>query len=101
MDLKRIADRARDLVNKRGGTGSLKEDAAELKDIASGKGSLSEKAKAAAGAIKDPGSRGAERSQPAATEPSAQRSADEPARGPSGGGGPRRPHRGRRRGRAV
>jgi hypothetical protein len=55
MDLKRLADKAKDLVDKRGGTDSLKEDAGELKDIATGKGSLTDKAKAAAEAIKQPG----------------------------------------------
>jgi hypothetical protein len=55
MDLKRMADKAKDLIDKRGGTGSLKEDASELKDIATGKGSLTDKAKAAVEAVKDPG----------------------------------------------
>jgi hypothetical protein len=55
MDLKRIGDKAKDLVDKRGGTGSLKKDAEELKDIARGEGSLMDKAKAAVEAIKDPG----------------------------------------------
>jgi hypothetical protein len=58
MDLQRIANKAKELINKRGGTESLKEDATELKDIASGKGSLSDKAKAAADAVKDPGAAG-------------------------------------------
>jgi hypothetical protein len=55
MDLKRITDKAKELVQKRGGTDSVKEDAAELKDIATGEGSLTDKAKAAAEAIKTPG----------------------------------------------
>jgi hypothetical protein len=55
MDLKRLTNRAKDLVEKRGGTESVKEDAAELKDIAAGKGALKDKAKAAAEAIKEPG----------------------------------------------
>ena len=54
------------MVNKRGGTGALKEDAEELKDIATGKGSLKTKAKAAGEAIKDPGAPGeAEKKPPA------------------------------------
>jgi hypothetical protein len=62
MDFKRIADRAKGIVQKRGGTESLKEDAAELKNIARGEGTLKDKAKAAADAVKDPGTeeRGAE-----------------------------------------
>ena len=55
MDLKRITDKAKELVQKRGGTDSVKEDAAELKDIATGEGSLTDKTKAAAEAIKTPG----------------------------------------------
>ena len=58
MNLKRLTDRAKDLVNKRGGTGALKEDAEELKDIASSKGSMKDKAKAAGEAVKDPGAPG-------------------------------------------
>ena len=36
MDFKKLADRAKRTVDKRGGPESLKEDAAELKDIATG-----------------------------------------------------------------
>jgi hypothetical protein len=60
VDFKKLGARAKELVDKRGGTDSLKEDAAELKDIATGKGSVSDKAKAAAAALKDPGAEGAE-----------------------------------------
>jgi peptidoglycan hydrolase CwlO-like protein len=55
MDLKRLTNRAKNLVDKRGGTDALKDDLSELKDIAKGKGSMSDKAKAAAAALKDPG----------------------------------------------
>ena len=55
MDLKRLADRAKGLIEKRGGTDSMKEDAAELKEIAQGPGGLTDKAKEAAEAIKEPG----------------------------------------------
>jgi hypothetical protein len=73
MDLRRIADKAKELVNKRGGTGSLKEDAAELKDIATGEGNLSDKAKAAVEAVKDPGAEGSgdEPRRPPETAPGA------------------------------
>ena len=57
MNLKRLSEQAQRLINKRGGTDSLKEDAAELRDIARGKGSMSDKAKAAADAVKEPGAR--------------------------------------------
>lgn len=55
MNLKRLTDKAKGVVDKRGGTESLKGDAAELRKIADGRGSLKEKAKAAAEAIKKPG----------------------------------------------
>ena len=55
MDFKKLADRAKRTVDKRGGTESLKEDAAELKDIATGEGSLKDKGMGAAKAIKQPG----------------------------------------------
>jgi len=65
VNLKRLTDRAKNLVNKRGGTDALKEDAEELKDIAKGEGNLKDKAKAAGKAVKDPGAPGEERQQPA------------------------------------
>jgi hypothetical protein len=55
MDWKRVADQARLVINKRGGTESLKEDADELRDIAEGPGTLSDKAKRAAEAVREPG----------------------------------------------
>ena len=66
MDLKKLTDKAKDLVEKRGGTESLKEDAGELKGIAKGEGSFSDKAKAAVAAIKDPGDEDTARPAPAA-----------------------------------
>ena len=62
-NVKKLADKAKDQVDKRGGTDSLKEDAAELKSIAKGKGSLKDKAKAAGKAIKDPGAEGPEKTK--------------------------------------
>ena len=55
----RIADKAKDQVEKRGGSDALKGDAAELKSIAKGKGSIKDKAKAAGKALKDPGEKSA------------------------------------------
>jgi hypothetical protein len=55
MKIGKLAGKAKDMVDKRGGTDSLKGDAQELKDIAAGKGSLKEKAKAAGQALKKPG----------------------------------------------
>ena len=58
MDLNKLTDEAKKLMDDRGGTDALKEDAEELKDIATGEGSLTDKAKAAFDAIKDPGAAG-------------------------------------------
>jgi hypothetical protein len=63
VNLKRLTDRAKQLVQKRGGTDALKEDAEELKDIAKGEGSVTDKAKSAVDAVKDPGAKGPEQSE--------------------------------------
>jgi len=55
VDFKKLRTQAQDLVEKRGGPEALKKDAAELREIAKGKGSLSDKAKAAAAALKQQG----------------------------------------------
>ncbi|MBA3867141.1 MAG: hypothetical protein H0X42_12490 [Solirubrobacterales bacterium] len=60
MDFKKLVDKAKKTVDDRGGIESLKADAEELKRVATGKGSLSDKAKSAAAAIKDPGAPGGE-----------------------------------------
>ncbi len=65
VNFKKLSDQAKNLVQKRGGTDSLKEDADELKNIATGTGSLADKAKAAAAALKDPGEKGADEAPPA------------------------------------
>jgi hypothetical protein len=57
VDFKKLSTQAKDLVEKRGGTDGLKRDAAELTEIAKGKGSLSDKAKAAAAALKESGAK--------------------------------------------
>ncbi|MGN6558799.1 MAG: hypothetical protein ACTHLH_12440 [Solirubrobacterales bacterium] len=55
MDFKKLTAKAKDTIDKRGGMDSLKADAEELKKVAKGSGSLTDKAKAAAQAIKEPG----------------------------------------------
>ena len=55
MDFSKLSKKAKDVIDQRGGMEALKEDAEELKDIAAGEGTLSDKAKAAAEAIKEPG----------------------------------------------
>jgi hypothetical protein len=58
MDFKSLQRKAKQLIDRRGGTDSLKADAEELKDIAKSPGSLSDKAKRAGDALKDPGAKG-------------------------------------------
>jgi hypothetical protein len=60
MNLKSLFNKGKKMVDERGGVESLKEDAGELQGIAKGKGSLTDKAKEAAAAIKDPGAPGGE-----------------------------------------
>lgn len=56
MDLKRLFNKGKKIVDDRGGVDALKGDAQELAGIAKGKGSLTDKAKEAAAAVKKPGS---------------------------------------------
>jgi hypothetical protein len=58
MNLKSLQRKAKQLIDRRGGTDSLKADAEELKDIAKGPGSVADKAKRAGDALKDPGAKG-------------------------------------------
>jgi hypothetical protein len=60
MGLKDLTDKAKQMVDRRGGTDSVKEDAEELKDISRGDGSTTDKAKEAGEALKEPGSGGGE-----------------------------------------
>lgn len=55
MKLKRLFDKAKKTVDERGGVESLKADAKELKEVATGKGSIADKAKGAAAAMREPG----------------------------------------------
>jgi hypothetical protein len=61
MRLGDLVNKAKKVVDQRGGTEALKQDADELKDIARGQGSAQDKAKRAAEALKDPGAPGGEK----------------------------------------
>jgi hypothetical protein len=81
VNFKRLTDKAKGAVDKRGGMDSLKEDASELREVAKGKGSLKDKAKAAGKAIKDPGEKGPERAggeRPHKQPPGNRPEADQP-----------------------
>jgi hypothetical protein len=71
MDFKSLQRRAKQLIDSRGGTDSLKADAEELKNIAKGPGSVTDKARRAGDALRDPGAKGPETSaspRPPATD---------------------------------
>src|SRR3954453_13922402 len=77
MDFKSLQRKAKQLIDRRGGTDSLKADAEELKDIAKGPGSVTDKAKRAGEALEDPGAKGTD--APPAPHPSATDSPASPA----------------------
>ena len=86
MNFKSLQRKAKQLIDRRGGTESLKADAEELKDIAKSPGSFTDKAKRAGEALKDPGAKGpdtpASPSSPATGEPTAP--PREPDQAPAG-----------------
>ena len=68
MDFNRLFRRAKKVVDDRGGTSALKEDAEELAAVAKGPGSITDKAKEAGDALKDPGAPGGEARRPSPSE---------------------------------
>jgi hypothetical protein len=56
-----LANKAKEMFRKRGGSEAAKGDFQELKDIHAGEGSMSDKAKSAVDALKDPGVKGPDR----------------------------------------
>jgi cytochrome c551/c552 len=69
MNFNSLANKAKGIFTKRGGTSAAKEDVDELKDIAAKDESLADKAKDAAEAMKDPGAAGEEPRGDAPTPP--------------------------------
>lgn len=61
MNLRKLSDKAKQIVEQRGGAESLKADAEKLKNIARGEGTLSDKGRRAAEALREPGARRSER----------------------------------------
>jgi hypothetical protein len=55
VNFKNLFGKAKDQVDKRGGTDALKDDLKEVGDAVKGEGSLKDKAKGAVDAVKDPG----------------------------------------------
>jgi hypothetical protein len=65
VDFGKLTKQVQGVIKKRGGMEALKDDAMELKDVATSKESWTEKAEDAVGAVQDPGKPGAEAPQPA------------------------------------
>jgi hypothetical protein len=61
MDLSQLTAKVKQLFAGRGGTDGIKQDAEELKDIATGEGSATDKAEAAESAVQEPGAPGPDR----------------------------------------
>jgi hypothetical protein len=76
----RIADKAKQAIDKRGGMDALKGDLQEVQEIAKRRGSLKDKAKAAADAVKEPGKAGAPGDRPRPDGPTGTRDDDPPPR---------------------
>jgi hypothetical protein len=76
MDLKGLFNKGKKIVDERGGVESLKEDAQELAGIAKQKGSLSDKAKEAAAAVKEPGTNEADQPEPQERHPNREATED-------------------------
>jgi hypothetical protein len=55
-----LTDKAKAMFQKRGGADAARADAQELKDVHRSEGSMTDKAKDAAEALKDPGAKGPE-----------------------------------------
>ncbi len=55
MKFNKLAEKAKQAIERRGGMDSLKEDLQEVKEAATGRGTLKDKARAAADALKTPG----------------------------------------------
>jgi hypothetical protein len=68
MKLSNLFNKAKKTIDDRGGMDALKADAEELKGVATSKGSLTDKAKAATEAIKEPGAHKAD-GEPAGEKP--------------------------------
>lgn len=82
MKLNKLAEKAKQAIDRRGGMDALKEDLQEVKEAAAGRGSLKEKARAAADALKTPGKNpGAQ--EPATPAPPAGEGATPPTTPPT------------------
>ena len=82
MKLNQLTRMAKDAIDRRGGVDAIKQDLQEARQAASGHDNLMDKARAAAGAFKQPGKDGgAGHEAQAASTPGPQASAEQPAGG--------------------
>lgn len=93
MDFKKLIGKAKKTVDDRGGVDSLKGDAEELKGIVSRKGSVTDKAKDAAKALKEPGAPGRNPAPNEEGESRPRSRATRPAPGPAPADAPTPPPR--------
>jgi hypothetical protein len=77
-----LMTKAKELFTRRGGVEAAKEDAQELKDIATGEGTMKEKATEAVEAIKEPGAPG-EPAAPTGPDTPEQREPGAPGESPA------------------
>jgi hypothetical protein len=77
MDFEKLKRKAQDMYTRRGGAEAAKGDATELRDILKGQGTLMDKAKRAAKALKEPGA-----SHQPTGDPAGRR--EQPPEGPPG-----------------
>jgi hypothetical protein len=75
MDWKGMAEKAKQVYQRRGGSKAAKEDAEELRNIAQRQGSITDKTKNAAAAIREPG---AHHADPSEAQPQAGSEAQHP-----------------------
>lgn len=83
-----VFSKLKEMVSRRGGTEGLKEDAEEIRDIARGEGSLKDKAKDAAEALKEPGAPGQPGQDEGLGQPDQPSQPGQPGPGPNGPGQP-------------
>lgn len=108
MDFKRMTDRAKQLVDAAGGTEGVKDKATDLKRIATGQGSLGDKAKAAAEVVREdpqatgePAAAAGSEAGPGSAEPAEQEAPTGGEDGRERGGRRRHDERERHRRRAA
>jgi hypothetical protein len=94
MKLNQLTRMAKDVIDRRGGVDAIKQDLQEARQAASGHDNLMDKARAAAGAFKQPGDDGGAGGEAASRTPGGPPSSETPADSvtPRPSDTPARPH---------